>query len=87
MKYLIKHFGDVNCLKLNRHIRRIMLKKISCDQQPFQIVVVFYFAVGLFFAYLISLNAYSIFTQIFSFGECLRCFDAVGWVAGRASGL
>jgi len=23
----------------------------------------------------------------FSFGYCLQCFDAVGWVAGRASGL
>ena len=22
-----------------------------------------------------------------SFNECLQCFDAVGWAAGRASGL
>ena len=61
MKYLIKHFGDVNCLKLNRHIWRIMLKKISCDQQLFQIVVVFYFAVGLFFC-------------LFGFSKCLFHF-------------
>ena len=23
----------------------------------------------------------------FGFAECLQCFDAVGWAAGRASGL
>jgi len=70
IKYLIKQFGGMNCLKLNRHIWRIMLKKISCEQQPFQTVVVFYFAAGFFlFIYLVSLNAYSIFTQIFSFRD------------------
>ena len=24
---------------------------------------------------------------VFSYDVCLQCFDAVGWVAGRASGL
>ena len=24
---------------------------------------------------------------IFAFSACLQCFDAVGWAAGRASGL
>ena len=26
-------------------------------------------------------------THIFTYMKCLQCFDAVGWVAGRASGL
>jgi len=26
-------------------------------------------------------------SHIVSTAECLQCFDAVGWVAGRASGL
>ena len=27
------------------------------------------------------------FETQYSFTECLQCFDTVGWVAGRASGL
>ena len=28
-----------------------------------------------------------ILNMVFEFGLCLQCFDAVGWAAGRASGL
>jgi len=35
----------------------------------------------------ISLEWVAIFTIITICLRCLQCFDAVGWVAGRASGL
>jgi len=31
--------------------------------------------------------SYVLFPVIGSIGKCLQCFDAVGWAAGRASGL
>jgi len=50
-----------------------MLKKISCDQQLFQIVVVFYFAVGLFFAYLVSLMLIPFLLKYSFLGTQLEC--------------
>ena len=41
---------------------------------------------------LLSMSVFSLFSfSVFHFlvvgSDCLQCFDAVGWAAGRASGL
>jgi len=69
---------NINPSNTYTHTHRLQVHRLSADNryQPMQII-------GRLFYLLLNF----LFISILIISFCLQCFDAVGWAAGRASGL